>query len=48
MALLKCYECGQKVSDRASACPHCGAPVIIKKTKVCEECGDVIPAEISF
>lgn len=22
--LVDCYECGAKVSDRASACPHCG------------------------
>lgn len=25
--LLKCSECGGKVSDKATACPHCGAPV---------------------
>ena len=27
MALLKCVECGGKVSSRATACPHCGCPV---------------------
>ena len=27
MALIKCSECGQIVSDKASACPHCGCPV---------------------
>ena len=27
MALIKCEECGQMVSDKASACPHCGCPV---------------------
>ena len=26
MALAKCRECGQSVSDKALACPHCGAP----------------------
>ena len=26
MALEKCSECGQAVSTRARACPHCGAP----------------------
>ena len=26
MALIACYECGDKVSTSASACPHCGAP----------------------
>jgi len=27
MALINCSECGKQVSDRAAACPHCGAPV---------------------
>jgi len=27
MALLNCPECTGKVSDKASACPHCGAPI---------------------
>ena len=27
MALSKCTECGKEVSDKAMACPHCGAPV---------------------
>ncbi len=26
MALIKCTECGREVSDRAAACPGCGAP----------------------
>ena len=26
MALTKCNECGGQLSDRAMACPHCGAP----------------------
>ena len=26
--LIRCDECGQNVSDKASACPHCGAPVL--------------------
>ncbi len=33
MALIKCDECGKQVSDKASACPHCGAPVEKEKTK---------------
>ena len=24
MALIKCRECGKKISDKASICPHCG------------------------
>ncbi|HMG47512.1 MAG TPA: zinc ribbon domain-containing protein [Allosphingosinicella sp.] len=27
MALIKCEDCGRDVSDRAPACPNCGAPV---------------------
>lgn len=27
MALIKCSECGKEISDKASACPHCGCPV---------------------
>ena len=27
MVLVSCSECEGKVSDRASACPHCGCPV---------------------
>ena len=40
MALIKCTECGSKVSTKASACPQCGCPVDIflkvfnKKRKV--------------
>ena len=26
MALIKCYECSREISDKAPACPHCGAP----------------------
>ena len=26
MALMKCPDCGRKVSPRASACPECGCP----------------------
>ena len=27
MALIKCSECGKEVSDKASNCPNCGAPI---------------------
>jgi hypothetical protein len=26
MALIQCYECEREISDKAAACPHCGAP----------------------
>ena len=37
MALIKCKECGHEISDKASACPHCGCP--IEKGLICSECG---------
>lgn len=40
MALIKCNECGQTVSDKASNCPQCGAP--IEASIKCEECGETI------
>ena len=27
IALIKCPECGKEVSDKASACIHCGFPL---------------------
>ena len=27
MTLIKCSECGKEVSDKATNCPNCGAPV---------------------
>lgn len=31
------------ISDRASACPHCGCPV--SQLKICEECGEPLPED---
>jgi ribosomal protein L40E len=33
MALIRCTECKAKVSDKATTCPKCGAPVEISKKK---------------
>ena len=27
MALIKCPECGNTISDKATTCPHCGCPL---------------------
>lgn len=27
MALIKCPECGKRVSDKAGNCPNCGCPI---------------------
>lgn len=31
MALIKCNECGKDVSDKASTCPNCGAPIKLEE-----------------
>jgi hypothetical protein len=33
MALIQCEDCGRDVSDRAPACPNCGAPVAAAEDK---------------
>jgi predicted RNA-binding Zn-ribbon protein involved in translation (DUF1610 family) len=40
--LCTCPDCGQDVSIRAEACPHCGAPFVQKKSTSrfgCPKCG---------
>lgn len=39
MALINCHECKKEISDSASSCPGCGAPISSSKPKK----GDVIP-----
>ena len=46
MSLIKCKECGHEVSDTASVCPNCGAPVI--KDIYCQKCGTRIPENIQY
>lgn len=43
MALIKCNECGKKISDKAIRCPYCGVFVEEDQLIKCSECGaDVI------
>ena len=54
MALGTCLNCGQKLSDKAVKCPHCGSInknyINYVKPKKCKECGAQIPdgASICF
>ena len=34
--LVNCSECGRQVSDKASSCPHCGAPIGAGGRAVCK------------
>lgn len=43
MALIKCPECGKKISDQAEACIHCGFP--LSKLKKEEPVVDKQPEE---
>lgn len=46
MALIKCPECGEEISDKAVKCPKCGAEFPVEKPqKVCKECGEVLGDE---
>ena len=33
MALIKCSDCGKKISNKAKACPNCGCPINEKEEK---------------
>lgn len=39
MALIQCHECGREISDSATSCPGCGAPVRANQHKK----GDTVP-----
>lgn len=47
MALIKCSECGRDISQKASACPGCGAPVIPIAPSVIEEAQDATTSSSS-
>ena len=35
MALIKCPECGNRVSDKVQSCIHCGFPLIAMTNTIC-------------
>lgn len=47
MAMIKCPECGQEISDKAKKCIHCGNVFVEEKpkTKICPECGKENPID---
>ena len=46
MALVKCPECGGKVSDKAVVCPHCGCPAEeIRKATDSGKAAEAVSAE---
>jgi len=43
MALIKCKECGREISDKATACIHCGCPVEVYNQEKAIDSGNGIP-----
>ena len=41
MAIIKCPECGQQVSELAANCPGCGCPISGNIDR-CPECGETV------
>ena len=33
MSMIKCPECGKKISNKANSCPHCGCPIAVSKER---------------
>lgn len=40
MAMVTCPNCGEKISDKARKCVHCGIELIPEEKKYCPECGE--------
>ena len=40
MALIKCIECGQMISDKSNICVHCGCPTNLSLTSSEKEAED--------
>lgn len=51
MAIIKCPECGQDVSDKARICIHCGITLneeTLKKELKCTKCGEILSEQDNF
>jgi uncharacterized membrane protein YvbJ len=45
MALIKCSECGNDVSDKAPACPNCGNPINGSAVQIVNPSGQTFKVE---
>lgn len=55
MALINCPECSKEISDKATACPHCGCPINNQKSMLldsdygtCSDCGEALENDKKF
>ena len=46
MALTRCKECGNEISDSAAYCPRCGAPNTPERH--CSKCGATLSSNLKF
>ncbi|MBX3102253.1 MAG: zinc ribbon domain-containing protein [Bacteroidetes bacterium] len=46
MAFVTCRECGTSISDKATACPKCGAPQSKVPIRECVHCGAELPPRV--
>lgn len=44
MALVKCPECGNDISDKAKSCPKCGHPMMVSGQKPTSQVNVVVGA----
>ena len=47
MVLISCHECSKEISDKATACPHCGVPANDRPV-LCHDCKRSITSATSF
>ena len=50
MALIKCPCCGDRISDKAEVCVHCGKLIISvsdREKTICVECGSLIKRDVA-
>lgn len=46
MAMMKCPNCGEQVSDKAKKCVHCDTILIPEEKRYCQECGAELEDEM--
>lgn len=42
MAMIKCTNCNENISDKSTECVHCGKKLVEEPKRFCEECGTEI------
>ena len=48
MAMITCPNCGEKISDKAKSCVHCGVSLQPEEKRVCGECGTELEEDMEI